>query len=136
MDDATTQQTDGQRPTIVVVSSDTAYVTMLGKIFADEGYQTSAYSEAQAAYDMVCQQRPALVLLDAWLEHRHGGEMLLAMLHVNPAIHNIPVILCTTDARFFREHAAALQNKHCVLLRMPFDLNELLTTINNLLSSH
>ncbi len=114
---------------IAIVSQNQEYLDLIQELLADEGYQTILWTEGKNAYEMICREQPALVLLDLWLEHPNAGEMILRLLQLAPATRGIPVIACTDDVRFFREQADSLRNKHCDILLKPFDLDDLLMKI-------
>jgi DNA-binding response OmpR family regulator len=122
-----------QRPTIALVGTNEAYLDVVRDYLAEEGYRIVVGTEVQSAYELICREQPVLVLLDSWLEHPQAGEMLLAMLHLGPATKHIPVIMCTTDVRFFRERAATLRSQRCEVLLLPVALDELQAVINSLL---
>jgi DNA-binding response OmpR family regulator len=118
---------------IALVSNNQPYIDVLRDFLADEGYHTVVSTKSQDAYDVICREQPSLILLDMWLEHPQAGKVLLAMLHRAPATKHIPVILCTTDVRFFRERADVLRNQHCDVILLPVALDELLAAMNTLL---
>jgi DNA-binding response OmpR family regulator len=120
---------------IAVISRNQEYADWVCELLADEGYQTIMWMEETTAYDMICREQPTLVLLDAWLEHPHAGEMVLALMHHAAATRNIPAIICTTDVRFIREKADILRDKRCEILPKPFELDDLLTKIRDLTAS-
>lgn len=69
-----------------------------------------------------------LIVLEWWLPDMTGGDFIRA-LHADPALADIPVALCTGDARM-RAEAAALGVTY--VLRKPVDPSRLV----NLVSDH
>lgn len=123
-----------QQPrTILVISRDTTYLKMMRSFLSSKGYQPCMSQEWIAAYDQICHEQPALVVLDLWLEHPQAGEMFLGMLRVDPRTQRIPVIACTPDVHVFRQQTEALAHDTCssVLLK-PLDFAALFNTIERL----
>ena len=121
------------RAVIAVVERDLAFLEMLHEVLTDQGYQTILWSRSQDAFELIVRERPDLVILDVWLEHPHAGEMVLGLLQADPATREIPVIVCTTDVRFHEQRAETLRDKPYSILIKPFDLSDLLATIEEMI---
>ncbi len=119
--------------TIAVVNNDTDFLGLMNDLLTLEGYQTLICREGDRAYGFIKEAQPDLVVLDVRLDHAEQGWTILELLRLDPATTQIPVIVCSADAQFLREKAAALHDQRCDTLEKPFDLDTLLEKVTRAL---
>ncbi len=117
---------------VAVISTNQVFLDLMQELLTSEGYQTVLCTSSVHAHELLCCQRPALVLLDLWLEHRDAGETVLGLMRITPCICETPVILFTTDCRAAEEKRELFQSIQCELVVLPFDVDDLLSTIARL----
>ena len=122
-----------KRPVIAVINDDKAFIELMRDLLTDEGYEIVTQNSGNAAYAMIRKKKPKLVILDMRLEHPEGGWIVLDLLRLNPETANIPVIICSADARFLRAKEAHLREEGCCVLEKPFRLDRLLSLIEDAL---
>lgn len=74
-------------------------------------------------------EQPALVVLDIRMEQPDAGLRVLHELRENPETAGLPVLICTADTRFAREHGAWLRAHGYGLVAKPFDVEALLARV-------
>ena len=114
------------KPLIMVVDDDVELRAVLEELLGDAGYAVALWDQGKGAYELIRQARPALVILDLWLEHPGAGGMVLGMLELDPSTRGIPVIVCSGFRQLFRDQQAQLHDKGYVLLEKPIDVDALL----------
>jgi len=122
------------KPVVAVIERDPDVLLLVQEFLAHEGFQPIVRAEASGAFELILREKPDLVILDVWLEHQYAGEMLLGLLHIDPATQNIPVLICTTDARFPDRHADFRGNLAYDTLIKPFALHTLRGKLEGLMS--
>jgi CheY-like chemotaxis protein len=121
------------RATIVVVNDDAAYIEMVSELLGDEGYRTFPCTGSRFAYQIIKRERADLVLLDIHMESPDSGMNVLALLRLDRDTRDIPVLVCSADARFLNEKAERLRAYGCELLEKPFDVDDLIGRIEGML---
>lgn len=116
-------------PVIAVVNNDTEFLELMQDLLSVEGYQTVICKEGDKAYALVKELQPSLVVLDIRMDQPEAGWTILELLRLDPETTRIPVIVCSADAPFLREKAAALYELRCDILEKPFDLETLLDKV-------
>ena len=123
-------------PTIALVITDKVYAEMLVEVLDTEGYAAVCCLSGASAPDLIRREQPALIVLDLWLEHPKAGEMVLALLHLDPVTRHIPVLVCPEDSRSLQDLAARTKNVPYAILQKPFDLYEFVETVRRLTSEN
>lgn len=123
--------TSGRR--IAIIEDDADIRQMLQTLLELEGYAVFPWSEASQAYTKIQQTRPALLLLDVWLEAPDSGWRLLDELHYDAKTHALPVIVYSAHAFMLGEMAVMHREPHYVFLHKPLQPPILLHTIATLL---
>jgi DNA-binding response OmpR family regulator len=118
---------------IAVINDDPAIVDMLKEFLQDVGYETIECFAGDGSYELIRQEKPALVIIDLQMEHPEAGLHVLQKLRADPTTVNIPVIICSADGRTLHEKAAEIQAHQADILEKPFHLDSLLAKINMLL---
>jgi CheY-like chemotaxis protein len=118
------------RPLVAVVDDDAIYVEMIRDLLDSEGYDTIAIGQAASAVATIVHVRPALVLLDMRMDLAESGAEVLRLVRANPAVEDVPVIVCTADQQFLRSNADFLHAYRATFVAKPFDLDVLLDAIN------
>lgn len=108
--------------TVLVVMDDEPLSEIVQDVLRSEGYEVLVAHRGEVALQLLNQSelRPGLILLDSWKPGMPGR--FLHQLRHTPALADIPVVLCTSYRRFRLPEVQGM-------LRMPFDLNELLGTV-------
>lgn len=111
-------------PHLLVAEADAELQHVFQHVLAEAGYACTVVSSLEEALRLLGQQPFDLVLTDAFI---HSSQWSLAVLRPLLAVaHPRPVVLCTawplTEAEVQREGFAAL-------VRQPFDLEHLVTTV-------
>jgi len=119
---------------IAVVDDDAAFREFMVELLTDEGYTALIGKEAVTAYEMIKKEAPALVILDLIMHTPDDGWGLLELLRLDPVARTTPVIVCSGDMRSLRENREKLREKYCTVLEKPFDVEQLLAKVREVLS--
>lgn len=118
------------RTTIVLVEDDPGVRSLMEAILADGGYRTVALTRGDTAYDRIRQEQPDAVILDIQLERAVQGWTVLDLLRLDHTTAHIPVIICSADQPFLRQHGAELAAVGCCILEKPFTMDALLGLVH------
>jgi CheY-like chemotaxis protein len=122
-----------ERPAIALIEDDSATITVMTDLLADEGFRTFQWRQGQGAFDLIKEQRPNAIILDIRLEHQRTGMEVLDALRGDRNTRGIPIIVCTGDEEFIEEHEERLRTQHYEVVRKPFTLDLLLGKVRNAL---
>jgi len=126
--DDSTEQSSAKEPstlqTILLVEDDDANGALLTHIIAQETpYMVVHVADSERALEVVQQLKPTLFLLDYRLPRMNGIE-LYDQLHA--LFEHVPAIILTTS---ISKHEDEIKQRHLVGLAKPFELDDLLETI-------
>lgn len=119
---------------ILVIESDSEIRNILSLIFDEEDYEYQMYYGTSYIVLLTRRYQPDLVLLDfkwPFLDLSNGGELCL-QLKAERSTRTIPVIIYSTVSS-----AVISAKNYCndLFLAKPFDLDELLAKINQLIKN-
>jgi CheY-like chemotaxis protein len=119
---------------IGLLEDDLAIQEMLRLLLQSEGYEVIIYPSARACLEDLCrpgteEPRPALLLLDLRLANSASGLVVIEQIRLIPHLESLPIILMTASATLDRQE---LERLRAVLLRKPFDVNEVMRLVNEL----
>jgi len=124
-----------QKPVIAVINDDHVFLELMTDIFVGEGYEVVIGLLAANAHALIARTRPDVVLLDVRMETPDAGLALLYILRADSQTTAIPVLLCSADAWFLQHHEAEIHTLGAATLVKPFDLNDLLVTVAELIEA-
>ena len=99
------------------------------------GYKTFCAADGKEALDLVCQEKPDLILLDIAMPVMNGLECLRA-LRANPETQNIPVIMLTAMAEREPVTEALEIGMQGYLLKSQFSLKDMLSKIAEIINNN
>jgi CheY-like chemotaxis protein len=114
---------------IMVIDDDPVVRDLVQELLTDEGYAVTCLEEAGAAEAAIRSFRPDLLILDLRFGAELAGLALIDRLQRDPATQAIRAVICSADSRALHEHATALEERQIAAIAKPFDLDELLTVI-------
>ena len=121
--------------TILVVEDDDDLGDLIMQVLDLEGeygkthYHAMLATDSMKALQMVQTAKPDLFLLDYYLPRMTGLE-LYDRLHATEGLEHIPAIFISANPP-----RQEIEKRHLVSMKKPFNLKDLLHTIENLLSS-
>lgn len=119
---------------ILVVDDDRPIAELICEFLQDEGYSARACPSAAAAWQTLQEATPALVITDLWMEARESGFALVHQIRSVPTLKSVPIILCAANRQFLQAHAAELRQLDCLVLEKPFNLEDLLAKVQEVLA--
>jgi CheY-like chemotaxis protein len=119
---------------VAIVEDDDAIRVVIEDLLEGEGYVCLSGSSLESGLDLLERQRPDLLILDIVLGGVASGWMLLDQLGRNPYTAGIPVIVCTADAGALASHEAVLRERGIRCLAKPFDVRDLLRSVEQALT--
>ena len=99
------------------------------------GYKTSCAANGREALDLICQEKPDLILLDIGMPVMDGLECLKA-LRANPETQDIPVIMLTAMAEREPVTEAMKTGIQGYMLKSQFSLKEMLSKITEIIGNN
>lgn len=123
------------RPLVAVVNDDMAFMTLIRDFLEGEGYETILVYESQGAHLTIADARPGLVILDIRMEQPDSGKQVLEQIRQDRRTAKTPVIICSADQPFLRDHATYLRSRNALAIAKPFDLDALLALVQSALDS-
>ena len=119
---------------IAVIDDDPDMLSLMRELLREaQGYSVLLLQREDTAYGRIQGALPDAIILDLRLEHPEGGWHILENIRLDPALANIPVIVCSGDLRVIQERAADLRRHKAEVLPKPFDLHDLLSMLNRLI---
>ncbi|MGD9895168.1 MAG: response regulator transcription factor [Dehalococcoidia bacterium] len=116
-------------PPILVVEDDTALARLMEALLTSAGHTVRTVADGESAVTAVRDARPALVLLDLTIPKLDGWQVLERLRAGGDAP---PVVLFTGDhSASRRAHQAGV----AAAILKPFDVDELLATVERLLAT-
>ena len=114
--------------TILLVEDDAAIAELLVQIIVQETpYRVLSVPDGLQALDMVKHIRPDLLLLDYWMPMIHGIE-LYDRLNTMKGMEQIPTIMLSVNPPL-----QEIKKRHITCQRKPFDVDQLLHTIQSMM---
>ncbi|MGI8824882.1 MAG: response regulator [Chloroflexota bacterium] len=119
---------------IAVVNDDTAFLTLMGQLIEDEGWEALSLREGSSAYEHVKREHPDVMILDLRLEQPDEGWKILELVKLDPETQDIPIIVCSAAVDDLRLREQWLSDHGVATLLKPFDIDDLYTAIRLALS--
>lgn len=118
------------RKHILVVEDNSAIMDVITLVLESESYQVTGMDKGADLLAHVLSVRPDLVILDIMLPDGDGRD-LLTSLRTHTSTAHIPVLMIS--ARFTPENVQHGTHRPNAFLAKPFDIHELLETIEGVL---
>lgn len=126
-------QPDGQAPHILVISDSEDILDLLQELLEEEGYRVTTTTATLPTPEAVVALRPDLVILDYIWGSDDSGWSLLQQLRNDSRTRALPIILCTGALHQLELVQDQLPVMHVTLLRKPFDIDDMVGTVSQLL---
>jgi len=120
-----------ERPLALVVNDTQEILELFRDILTEEGYDVVLNSFAPRDLDGLLQVDPDLVILDFLMGNEAMGWQLLQKMKMSRETASIPVVVCTGVVRLVRELEGHLSSKNVGVVLKPFDIDDLIRTIDN-----
>ena len=118
-------------PTVLVVDDEAGLRRVLERFLDRHGYRVLSAGSAEAAYEMLGTETADAVLLDIHLPTMSGLALYLAIIHRWPALGG-HIAIMTGDAEA-EEVRTWLEHHHCVVIRKPFNLQQVVEWVSSVL---
>ena len=120
---------------ILVVNDTQSILELFRMVLEDEGYEVILASLPMQHVSDVEQIHPDLIILDLIFGSEKTGWQMLQMLKMYRATASIPIIVCTAAIHYAQEMEGYLVSKNVLVVYKPFDIEELLDAITQVLQS-
>ena len=120
---------------ILVINDDQSILDLFSLLLEAEGYEVIISRIAYEEVSDVDKLRPALIILDFKIDNHNAGWTFLQKLKMYRPTKDIPLILCTAALNDVRELEETLRQKGIPVIYKPFEIDELLLVIQQLLPS-
>lgn len=129
-EDSSLHQRTPVKSILIVEDDDDIRAFLQQAIEQETGHLVYVAASSQQALEFIQQVKPDLMLFDYYLLTT-TGLALYDQLQSWDGVANIPTIIATAS---FTKHQQEIEQRHLIGLSKPFDLDELLTTIEKMLA--
>jgi CheY-like chemotaxis protein len=121
---------------ILIIDDDQSILEMMRLVLEEEGgYRVTTAESIFEDVAAVERLQPDLILLDFLLQGRNTGWNFLQKLRLHRPTKDIPIVLCTAALSDVKDQESILIQKGIPVLYKPFDVDELLHIVDQILSS-
>ena len=121
------------RPLIIVVNDDTAFLQLMEQLLEDEGYEAEVMKSTKNALEHIKERRPALIVLDVRINNEQAGLLLLDLITLDPETRSIPVVIASANVQALAGREDELASKGIYVIAKPFDIDDLAALIRKAL---
>ncbi len=124
------------KPHILIIDDDPSILEMMRLVLEEEGrYQITTTEIVFEDVAEVERVQPDLILLDFLMQGRQTAWTFLQKLKLHRPTKDIPIVLCTAARVDVLEQEGILTQKGIPILYKPFDVDELIHVVKQILSS-
>jgi CheY-like chemotaxis protein len=118
---------------IVFTIEDNPSISMVINLaLTDEGHTVIVFNDCLKAYEELEKgMKPDIILVDLRMPGMNGKE-LIEKIRANPKINNVPVTIITGSIP--SEETLPPKGSYQALMQKPFDLQDLINTVDNLVA--
>ncbi|MBI2760491.1 MAG: response regulator [Chloroflexi bacterium] len=120
------------RGRILVIDDSPEYLGFMETLLTSEGYLTEVAGTLDGARERLLLARPDLIISDVRMPGLPAFAVL-DLIDANDKLRSIPVLLCTGAVQEIDEAANRLRRTAVTVLYKPFDIDDLLARITELL---
>jgi DNA-binding NtrC family response regulator len=120
-------------PTVLIVDDEAGLRRVLERFLERHGYRVLSAGTAEAAYEILASEAADALLLDIHLPTMSGLALYLAIIHRWPRLEG-RIAIMTGDAEAV-EVRTWLEHHHCVVIRKPFNLQQIADWVSSVLQS-
>lgn len=117
---------------VLVIDDEPDFVTTICDRLQFDGYMALSATSAEEAFGIACKERPDLILLDIMMPGMDGIR-LFKKFRSESKLASTPVIFVSVRGDVMNDPVISV-DKHCHLLRKPFDMNALMHIIGECLA--
>ncbi len=121
-----------ERKHVFVVNSAPEFLDLMRELLQQEQYNVTTTNVVPKTFDQIAALNPDLLVIDVRVGEEAGWD-LLERLHDQATTNRIPVIIVSTSPRLLEETKAEQRFGGEHFLIKPFDLDELLAAIQDLI---
>jgi DNA-binding response OmpR family regulator len=125
-----TAKSGRERPLAFVVNDTQEILDLFRDILEEEGYDVILNTFVPRGLHAVIEVDPDIVILDFMVGDEAQGWQLLQKMKMHRKTQSIPVVVCTGAVQLIRELEGHLASKNVGIVLKPFDIDDLLLTIN------
>lgn len=114
---------------IIVCDDDAGILDVVEMVLEMEGYDVSKVIDSTSLLNIVSSVKPDLIILDLWMPVLSGYD-ITKMLRSDNRFNNIPILILSAS-RNEREKALKTGANH--FMAKPFDIEEMVKSVNNLI---
>jgi len=114
---------------VLAINDDLAILGVYADLLAEEGYRVTTERMPYVDPADVIAIGPDVIVLDLLVRHEERGAGFLAMLKVDPATRDVPVVVCSGDSGPLKEIAEPLGTWDCGVVEKPFDIDDVLAVV-------
>lgn len=122
------------RPLVYVINSNEEFLEIIAELLSDSRAEVvleQMRPNIEVSLDNLRSAHPDLLILDI-IAHQKDGPILLARIAEDEELHNLPVMLASTNLRIAEELANTYPNVVRDILPKPFDLEDFFAKLNHL----
>jgi len=118
---------------ILVIDDDQSLLDLYRLLLEEEGHEVHLSLIAFEEVSDIEQVQPDLIILDAKVGSEYKGLFLLQKLKMYRPTQAIPVLLCTAGMDVISQQEQLFREKGIPILYKPFEIEELLQTVQQML---
>nr|YP_010903759.1 hypothetical protein REP92_pgp016 [Hypnea wynnei]WCH56611.1 hypothetical protein [Hypnea wynnei] len=122
------------RKQVMLIDDDIFLLNSISTYLVSQNFSVAIFNNAQSALDQLSKKIPDLIIVDIMMSNIDGYQFLI-IIRSNKLFYDIPVI-CLTAKGMTKDRIKGYDLGCNVYLTKPFDPNELLSIIKNLLKYH
>jgi twitching motility two-component system response regulator PilH len=116
---------------VLIVDDSMTQRQLMSSVLEQIGLTVLIATDGVEAWEQIQQVQPDIVVLDIIMPRMNGYEVC-RKIKTDPAMHNLPVVLCSSKTEEFDRYWGMKQGADAYLAK-PFQPKELLSTIQKLL---
>ncbi len=120
---------------VLVMNDNQEILELFENILTEEGYEVSLHSYSTRELSIVKKLAPTLIIVDQPPTLEKEGWQFLQKLKMDRETSDIPIVLCTTSVKLAMENEGFLNSKGIKVVLKPFDIDDLLEAIDQLLET-
>jgi CheY-like chemotaxis protein len=122
------------KPLIVIATNEPTFRWTVARLLEASGFEVAPHARDSAAVDVVCDTRPAAVVVEATYGSALSAMSIVERLRERRSTRDVPMVVCSPDTLFVQFYGDYLRGMNCVLIGRPFNAEQFVEIVHDLTS--